>query len=99
VPHGQLGGAGNQWGMPRKSAEKFLQKHQWGYMRHAVSPLAKSGIFLPSSHVPNFSIVLQNIEMRVQRDGIFVSISDVSLLSSWDWEKLSPLRLSVDNLK
>jgi hypothetical protein len=34
-------------------------------MGKAVSRLAKSGIFLPSFHVPDFSLFLQNIEMRV----------------------------------
>jgi hypothetical protein len=50
------------------------------HMHHGVSRLAKSGIFLPSFHVSDFSLVLQNIEMRVQSYGIFVSISDLSLL-------------------
>jgi hypothetical protein len=53
---------------------------QIGDLSHVVSRLAKSGIFLPSSYVPEFSLVLQNREMRVQRYGIFVSISDVFLL-------------------
>ena len=41
-----------------------------------VSRLAKSGIFLPEFHVPDFSLFLQHREMRVQTSGIFVSISD-----------------------
>ena len=48
-----------------------------------VSRLAKSGIFLPEFHVPDFSRFLQHREISVQRDGIFVSINDSSLLSFW----------------
>jgi hypothetical protein len=51
-----------------------------------VSRLAKSGIFLPEFHVPDFSRFLQHREMRVQRSGIFLSSSDFSLLSSWGGE-------------
>jgi len=57
------------------------QPAQIEHMRHVVSRLAKSGIFLPEFHVPDFSLVLQNIERRFQRYGIFVSSSDFSLLS------------------
>jgi len=55
---------------------------QIDHRSHMVSRLAKSGIFLPEFHVPDFSRFLQKIAMRVQRSGIFVSSSDVSLLSS-----------------
>jgi hypothetical protein len=61
--------------------------------------LAKSGIFLPEFHVPDFSLFLQNIDRRVQRDGIFVSINDFSLLSYGGGEKVALLRMSVGNFK
>ena len=64
-----------------------------------VSRLAKSGIFLPEFHVPDFSRFLQKIAMRVQRSGIFVSSSDVSLLSSWGGEKVSLPEIFVKNFK
>ena len=77
-----------------------LSRHaQSGYMSHVVSLLAKSGIFLPEFHVPDFSLFLQNIEMRVQSYGIFLSISDFSLLSYWGGEKVFFTKIFVKNLK
>jgi hypothetical protein len=70
-----------------------------GDMRHVVSRLAQSGIFLPYFHVPDFSLFLRNREMRVQRDGIFVSSSNVSLLSYGAGEKVSLTKIFVENLK
>jgi len=61
--------------------------------------LAKSGIFLPSFHVPDFSLFLQNREMRVQSYGIFVSISDFSLFSSGGRENVSFPNVFVGNFK
>ena len=42
---------------------------------------------------------LQKREMRVQRDGIFLSLSDLSLLSYWDGEKVSLTGMFVENFK